>query len=391
MMINFNEALTIIDTNINCLQTEVVALRDSLNRVLAEDVYSDLDMPPFNKSAMDGFACDFNDINNNLEVIATIAAGTNSNIIIGKNQCVKIMTGAIVPDSANCVIMKEDIELIDNKYIKVIKQSSKRNICYKGEDIKNGNKILTKGIKIKSQHIAILASAGKTNPLVYKNPSIAVISTGDELVEPEVFPKLSQIRNSNGWQMTSQIISCGLNADYKGIANDDLNNIITKVELSLKNNNLVLLSGGVSVGDYDFVPEAIKTLGFKVLFHGINMKPGKRILVAKKDDKYIVGMPGNPVSSLIQFELIVKAMIRKFTGMNVFEKAVSVKLLSDYNRKKGEKMELVPVKLYDQGVDIVNYNGSAHIHAYSIADGFMQIPENITQIKKGDSVYVRFL
>lgn len=390
-MISFNRALNIIDESVDTLDSEKVNFNNSINRILAEDIYSDIDMPPFNKSAMDGFACKHQDIENDLVIVGTIAAGVNSNIAIGKNECAKIMTGAKVPDSADCVVMKEHIqELTDNK-IRIIKQSSGRNICYKAEDVKSGDIILKRGTKIKAQHVAILAAAGVTNPMVFKMPSVAIISTGDELIEPDNYPQNSQIRNSNGWQMVSQIIDSGLKADYKGIVEDNLDKIYKKIELSLNDNDIVLLSGGVSVGDYDFVPEAIKSLGFQILFHGINMKPGKRILLAKKGDKYIVGMPGNPVSSFIQFEIIVKALISKLTGQQVFTAPVKTILQSEYKRKNGDKLELVPIKINCNGVELINYNGSAHIHAYTLAEGFMIISEQTTTINKGEIVDVRFI
>jgi molybdopterin molybdotransferase len=219
-MISFEEALrTVLDTDY-LVASERVGLTDSLNRVLAEDVVSDIDMPPFNKSAVDGYACRRADLGNDLQVLEIIPAGKAPEKVVTENSCSKIMTGAPLPEGADCVIMVEDVEEIAANLIRYKKDRVKENICYTGEDIRRDDLLLNRGTRIMPQHIAVMATAGCANPLVYKKVRVAVISTGDEIIEPNEIPKYSQIRNSNSYQLMAQIIKFGGMPDYIGIALD---------------------------------------------------------------------------------------------------------------------------------------------------------------------------
>ena len=219
-MISFEKAGTLIEGITFPMNTERIDLIHALNRVLAEDVHSDTDIPPFDKSAMDGFACRKTDLQNTLEVIEEIPAGKVPVKTIGINQCARIMTGGTVPEGADFVVQLEHIEEIKPGYIRCIKESSNSNICFTGEDIKKDELVLPHGEIINPQHIAILAMAGIMNPLVYSLLSVAVISTGNELVEPDEIPGKSKIRNSNAWQLMAQSALLGYHPAYLGIVPD---------------------------------------------------------------------------------------------------------------------------------------------------------------------------
>lgn len=388
-MISFEEALELVLSHGKANNTEHIKIPFCLNRTLAEDIGSDIDMPPFNKSAMDGFACRKEDLGKALEVIEEIPAGTVPFKKIGLNQCSRIMTGAMVPEGADFILMLEHSRKENNKII-AISGSNNANICYQAEDVKSGDIVITKNTIILPQHIAILASVGVTEPLVYKIPEVAILSTGSELVEPEIKPDKANIRNSNGYQLQAQVMQLGITPNYMGIVDDDMSSLKTVMENAIEKNDVLLISGGVSVGDYDYVPTVLKQLGIDIIFHGLTAKPGKHLLFGKKKDHYIFGLPGNPVSSFVQFELLIKPLLQKMTGRPVKKNILQLPLQESFSRKKSNASEFIPVKISPvQTVLQIEYHGSAHIHAYTQANAIMDIPIGISQIKEGGLVNVR--
>jgi molybdopterin molybdotransferase len=389
-MITLEQALEIALSKAVPPEPESVELLHSLGRILAEPIFADADVPPFNKSAMDGYACRRTDLNNELSVLEIIPAGTLPSKTIGKNQCSKIMTGAQVPEGADTVFMVEYAEQISPGIVKFTGQETRSNICSKGEDLKTGALVLPQGIQIKPQHIAMLATFGCTNPQVYPRPRIGIISTGSELVNPEESPKPSQIRNSNGPQLYTQAVQHGFPVNYYGIVPDDemLTNRI--IQESLAENEVTILSGGVSVGDYDFVPRIIRELGFEIHISKISIKPGQHTTFASRGNKYIIGLPGNPVSSFIQFEVFVLPFLWKLMNFTQPEVRLPLVMSHEFRRKKTDREECLPVCLNNQGeVELISYHGSAHIHAYHQAFGFINLAAGKTELKKGEIVHVR--
>ena len=389
-MISLAQAIGIACSKARALGTENVDLMDSAGRILAQDVFADADMPPFNKSAMDGYACRRADLGQELSVQEIIPAGKTPSKKITARQCSKIMTGALVPEGADTVFMVEFAEETGPGKVRFSGTKTSSNICPKGEDLKEGDLVLGSGIQLRPQHIAMLASVGQTRPLVYRQPVTGIISTGSELVNPEEIPGLSQIRNSNGPQLFAQAKSYGFVTNYYGIVPDD--RLLTRqiLERSVAENDVTILSGGVSVGDFDFVPGIIQDLGFEILFSKINIKPGQHTTFASKEDKYIIGLPGNPVSSFIQFEVFVLPFLRKLMNFEPAEKKFALPMNHDFMRKKSDREECLPVLINAQNeIQLVNYHGSAHIHAYHSAFGFITIQAGKSELKKGEIVYVR--
>jgi len=371
------------------LETEKIDFIDSVGRILAEDVASDIEMPPFDKSSMDGYACRRADIDNILEIIEVIPAGKTPTKEIGKNQCAKIMTGAPVPKGADFIAMVEFCEETDNKFVKVLKVTQRNNISYKAEDVKAGQVVLKKGIQIKSQHIAVFASVGYTQVLVTKQPKVGIISTGDELVEPHLKPAISQIRNSNGYQLISQVKACRAIPNYIGIADDTPEDTFDKVSKALVENDIVLLTGGVSMGSFDFVPEVLKKAGIEILFDSIAVTPGKPTTFGTVGKKICFGLPGNPVSSFIQFELLVKPLIYKLMGLDFHPLDIQMPMGIEYKRKKSDRKAYIPVFIKDGEIFPVEYHGSAHIHAMTFAEGIIYFPIGVDTLLKGETVHVR--
>lgn len=389
-MITLEQALQVAFSKARVLGTENIGFLQSSGRILAQEVFADCDMPPFNKSAMDGYACRRSDLKLDLSVIELIPAGQSPQKEIGPGQCSKIMTGAQVPKGADTVFMVEYAEETIPGKIRFSGENTNTNICLKGEDLLAGDLVLSSGTLIRAQHIAMLASVGCINPLVYKRPQVGIISTGSELVDPESKPTLSQIRNSNGPQLFIQALNSGFTVKSYGIVPDDKQLTRQIIQRSIAESDVTILSGGVSVGDFDFVPQIIDELGFEIYFNKINIKPGQHTTFASDGNKYIIGLPGNPVSSFIQFEVFVLPFLRKLMNYEQSQIHLTLPMSRDFTRRKSEREECLPVQISSQNeVVMVDYHGSAHIHAYHQAFGFITIPAGQTEIKKGELVHVR--
>jgi molybdopterin molybdotransferase len=389
-MITFEQAYGIVMESAFSTGNELVPFTDSFNRVLAEKVISDIDMPPFTKSSVDGFAYRKQDIANDLEVLETIPAGATPAKTIGVNQCSRIMTGAPVPDGADCVIMIEDTEILPSDRIRFIKKSTKDNIAFRGEDVRKGDMVLNPGIKITPQDIAVIAAIGHTSVTVSKMPRVAVISSGSELVEPDKIPGVSQIRNSNSYQLMAEIERAGATGKYYGIASDDEYVAYDIIKEAISENNIVLITGGVSMGDFDFVPAVLEKAGVRILFTRVAVQPGKPTTFGIHDKAIVFGLPGNPVSSFLQFELLVRPLICKMMGYKWKPLEILLPMKEKFSKKSADRMALIPVAITDDREVIpVEFHGSAHISAMSNAFGIISLPVGIKSIEKGEIVSVR--
>ncbi|MBE0639670.1 MAG: molybdopterin molybdotransferase MoeA [Bacteroidales bacterium] len=388
-MITFDEAFDIVINSAKGQTTERVTLENAVGRILAEDATADMDMPPFNKSAVDGYACKRSDIGEAMEVVEVIAAGRRPVNAISEGQCSQIMTGAMIPEGADTVIMVEDTEKADGNKIRFTGRKTSANICYTAEDIHAGQLVLKKGTLLRPQELAILATFGFAKPVVYKKPVVGVISTGDELVESDVNPAISQIRNSNSTQTIAQIITAGAEFRYFGIARDTEADTREKIGAALSNTDIVILTGGVSMGEFDYVPKVLQDLGITIRFKSIAVQPGRPTVFGVKEHKYIFGLPGNPVSSFVQFELLVKPLIHKLMGHDYQPSMITLPMGETYTRKKTTRKTLMPVYFKDGLVFPVEYHGSAHIHAFVAAQGILAIEIGKTTLLKGELVDVR--
>jgi molybdopterin molybdotransferase len=402
-MLLFEDALTTVLSQDFILGDERIALSDSLGRILAEDIYSDMDMPPFDKSAVDGYACrlsagpqnagnqNFIPLSGPLQMVETIAAGTIPQKDIMPGQCSKIMTGAMIPSGADCVIMVEDTESAGEDLVRIIRDNISKNICFRGEDIQAGERVLQKGLQITPALVAVLAGVGASNPLVARLPRVGIISTGDELVEPGVRPGTAQIRNSNAMQLEAQVRAVPSQPSYYGIVPDESHMVRKILDLALADNDVVLLTGGVSMGDFDFVPEVMQEAGIELLFDSIAIQPGKPTVFGRRNKKYIFGLPGNPVSSFVLFEILVKPFLYRMMGCSMEPLELTLPLGVDFSRRKSLRKSMVPAVIKDGAAFPVEYHGSAHINAYTIATGMMVMEIGTTTINKGEQVHVRLL
>ena len=390
IMIKYSEALKTVLSVVDKVEIEEVGYYYSVGRVLAEDIISDLNMPPFDKSAMDGYACRQEDMGEDLNVVEVIKAGEAPKIRLEPGQCSQIMTGAMIPDGADFVIMVEQTEQTDSGKIRFSGGKSRSNICALGEDILMGDKVIDKNTLIGVRHIPVLTTVGATVVKVYKRPKVAVLATGTELVEPETVPGLSQIRNSNGSQMMAQLKSLGLSPKYFGITPDDEDQTNSMLSDALDYCDILFLSGGVSMGEYDFVPSVLKNLGVDLLFQRVAIQPGKPTTFGVKKDKYVFALPGNPVSSFIIFELLAKPFIYKFMNYNWEPVTLRLQAGSKMSRKKTDRQSWFPIDITKDGKVVpLEYHGSAHIFALNRADGIIAMEIGQDTINEGDWLNVR--
>jgi molybdopterin molybdotransferase len=391
-MISFDEAYSTVINSAIEIGIETIPFGESLNRVLRQDVISDIDMPPFDKATVDGFACRRSDVGRDLELVETIPAGRMPEIKIRENQCSRIMTGAAVPRGADMVFMVEDSAVLPSGMIRFTGTGTKDNISPRGEDVRNGDVILEEGSLIMPQHIALLALAGCTDVRVGKRPVVSVISSGDELVEPDVKPGLSQIRNTNSYQLMAQISKAGAIGMYMGIAGDDEDLTFGILNRAMEKSDVVLITGGVSMGDFDFVPSVMERAGIRILFSRVRIQPGKPTTFGVGEKARVFGLPGNPVSSFIQFELLVKPFLYRMMGYNWTPITLEMSMAESFTRRSSDRRAVIPVVFSRTGqVTPVEYHGSAHISAFSIAEGIITLPEGKNYLEKGEIVSVRQL
>lgn len=299
------------------------------------------------------------------------------------------MTGAPVPNGADSVILVEDSVITPSGKMRFTGKYLKPNISIRGEDIKKGDVVLKSGKQITPQDIAVIASVGCTSLLVSKFPVVGVVSSGDELVEPHLSPDVSQIRNSNAYQILAQLQRTGGTGIYYGIARDDEEVTFNIIEKAVAECDIVLITGGVSMGDFDFIPSVLVKAGVNILFSRVNVQPGKPTTFGIRDRSLVFGLPGNPVSSFIQFEMLVRPLILKMMGNSRRQVSIALPMKEEYKRRSSDRMGLIPVIITDESCVLpVEYHGSAHINSYSCADGIISIPAGKILINKGERVSV---
>ncbi|MFH1530307.1 MAG: gephyrin-like molybdotransferase Glp [Pseudomonadota bacterium] len=389
-MIPFDDALRIALEHVRPVGTERVSLAVAGGRVLAESIRADHDIPPFDKSAMDGFACRREDLGRPLTIIETIPAGATPRRHVGAGQCARIMTGAPVPAGADTVFMVEVSEALGGDRVRFTGAETKPNIIPRAEDVRAGDRLLEAGIRLRPDHVAVLASAGIPEPLVGRRPRVGIIATGDELVEPAVAPGPSQIRNSNSHQLVAQVQAAGGEPIYFGIAGDQQDLLEATFRKAAAECDVLLLSGGVSQGDFDLVPDVMRAQGVEILFDRIRVKPGKPTTFGVGEDLAVFGLPGNPVSTFVIFEVLVRPFLLATAGMAQALEEWTTRLDVAIRRRQDDRDEWLPVRrTEDGGVAPVPYHGSAHFLALAGADGLTMVPAGTLHIPEGTRIRVR--
>ena len=400
-MIQVQEALDKILTKIQFKGVEKIPLDQALGRVMAEDVVPRINNPPLDNSAMDGYAVIAEDIQSatpenpvKLEMVEEIAAGYTAKGTLKPGQTMRIMTGAPIPPGADAVLMQEDTQKDGNAILCLDKADVAENIRRAGEDVKIGEGVIKKGTTLSPAHIGMLAVIGRSQIAVGQRPTVSILSTGDEILELDESPQGPQIFNSNGHMLAAQIKSAGGIPIYLGIAKDTEKDLMDKFEWALKA-DIVVSSGGVSVGDYDLVKSSLQKMGQDMLFWKVAMKPGKPLAFGRIGKTPIFGLPGNPVSSFVSFEQFVRPSLRKVLGCSdLSHKTVQAKLTRTINKKPGRLHFLSSIVSWADGeytVTPAGEQGSGILKSAANANGLLIFPLEAEEIKQGQEVAVQLL
>ena len=399
-MISFHDARNKILEGIKPLPPEKCPLTDLLSRILAQDVTASFDIPPRDNSAMDGFAVIAADVAGAteqnpvvLQVIEDVPAGKVAVKSIKSGQAIRIMTGAQIPEGADAVVPVEltskGIQNIEVRILNAVKQGA--NIRRQGEDVQAGQSLITKGTQLRPQEVGLIASLGLAEVLVARQPVVGIISSGNEIAAPGQPLKPGQIYDANRFSIGGQVKEAGAVVNDYGIVPDDLDAIKNILNKAAQECDVIITSGGVSVGDYDLMKQALSELG-QMNFWQVKQKPGKPLAFGHINGKPVVGLPGNPVSSMVVCDQYVRPLLLKMQGAtNIFR--VQVTAYSDQEiKKQAGRTEFLRTKVSWQDgayhAVLTGPQGSGILTSMVQADGLMILPEECDGVKQGDMVSV---
>jgi len=385
-MISVEDAISLLEKNYDELGTEIVTLVNALGSVLASDIISPISMPPFRQSAMDGYAINFDHHLSTYKITDEIQAGKDpSTCKILKGEAARIFTGAAIPEGATSVIQQEWCEE-KNKMLSFSKKPlDDLNIRPIGEQLSKGDKILSSEHQITPATIGLLASLGIEKITVFKEPSIAIVITGDELIQLGNPLINGKIYESNSSMLIAASHHYGYEKTTIYYAKDNFKETVTAINKAINENDITLISGGISVGNYDFVLEASKEINIKEIFYKVKQKPGKPLFFGKKNKKAVFGLPGNPGATLTCFYIYVLRYLSLITKKSYPIKNEIVCLSNPYF-KKGIRAEFIKVRIVNGLAEILSHQNSSMLRSFSEANGLLYINENITEIKKDDKL-----
>lgn len=393
-MISTEKAWKLILKNTTFLKSSGINISESCGCVLSRNVISPVSLPPFNQSAMDGYAIQYSDYLNNKrpKIIGEVAAGNVFSTKLKKGQSVRIFTGAPVPTGADTVVMQEKTERINNVIVindTTLKKGS--NIRTLGSQIKKGHTALPKGYVLTAGAIGYLAAMGITTVNIISKPKVVIIATGSELVKPGKKLQQGKIYESNSYALDAALQSINIKPISSLSVTDSEAKILNCLKLSIQKADLILICGGISVGDYDFVGKSLKKLGVKNIFYKIKQKPGKPLFFGKSGNTLIFGLPGNPAAVLSCFYEYVFPAIQIMQGKkNTFLKKVKLPISKDYSKKQGLSFFL---KGKISGGTVIPLEGqeSFVLSSFALADCLIYLPEDSENIKAGEMVEVHML
>ena len=400
-MVSVDEALSRILNRIQILGFEKVDIITSLGRVIGEDIFVPRDIPPLDNSAMDGYAVRAADIKGasrknpiSLKVIEELQAGALPQMSVKKGEAVRIMTGAPLPKGADTVVKVEDTEKTGEGVRVFQAVPPGEHIRRAGEDVKKGDRVISKGSVIRAAEVGMLASVGRAFVSVHQRPVVAILCTGDELVDVDEGIADHKIVSSNSYTLAAQVMECGALPLQLGIAKDDPAEIEQMLRQGLRT-DVILSSAGVSVGDYDLVKDILGEIGFEMDFWGVAMRPGQPLAFGTTHGKPTFGLPGNPVSSMVSFEQFVRPSLLKMMGhKNLFRPVVEAILKEEIRKTPGRK-HFMRAKLSLEKdryvVTTTGPQGSGILNSMVEANALLIVPEEKTHIKSGEKVRVQIL
>ena len=397
-MISISAALNIIKRETGTLGVERIDLADAVGRILVEDIIADTDMPPFDRSQMDGYAVIANDTANSpveLQIVGESAAGHGWKGKLKKGEAVRIMTGAPVPASADAV-QKLELAIESGNVVKILESTSKgRYIVLRGTEIKKGKVVMRSGETITPNSIAVPAAFGYAKVKVAKRPRVAILSTGSEIVEINKKPKTDQIRNSNSIMLATLCRAAGGEPTLLAIAGDNISDLKSQILNAVKSADILITTGGVSVGKYDLTKAALTELGAEIFFERVRLKPGKPTVFARLKKTLVFGLPGNPVSAAVTFYLFVrKAIVQMQSGLGTdMQHATAITI--DAVRAPKERDAYIPGILSTDArgrllVKPLSWHGSSDFAGFAKADALMVVSRG-RSFDRGSCVKVLFL
>lgn len=387
-MVNFEEARELVQKAARLFTKESIDLDDAFGRILAEPTTADRDYPPFNRSAMDGFAIKSEDLSNikSFDIIGSLHAGDSSNFQLETGQALKIMTGAPVPSSANAVIRIEDCIINENSVsFSIEKVKPFNNISKQGEDASKGGVVLKEGTKIGHAEWSLLATVGHSQVSVFVKPKIAILTTGSELRLPNETVAPHQIRESNSFVLKGLLKRLDFEVETCELVHDD-RELLTSRFTSVMDHDIIILTGGVSMGDADYVPEILSKNGISKVFHKVAIKPGKPIWFGQKENgPTVFGLPGNPLSCQVTFKLFVEHFIKSSTNQTT--QTGTTLPFSGSRKKKNTFDHFFPAQQTPSGkVEALPFNGSGDVTASLGATGLGHHKGDVSELKDGDEV-----
>lgn len=400
-MISVEEALDKILIRIQPLGSEKVSILETLGRVCAERILAKRDIPPFDNSGMDGYAVRSEDIQNaspnhpvQLEVIEDLPAGFIPKKRVERGKAIRIMTGAPVPEGADTVVPVEETKKEDRFVLIFTAALRGEHIRKAGEDVKKGEGVMSAGDLIDPAEIGMLASLGRSFISVYQRATVAILCTGEELVDVDGDLEGIKIISSNSYSLAAQVKDCGAIPVQLGIAKDRKEEIKERLLNGLRA-DVIVSSAGVSVGDYDFVRDVLNDLGLETVFWKVAMKPGMPVVFGTIQGKPVFGLPGNPVSSMVSFEQFVRPALLKMMGhRQLFRPVIDAIVKEDIQRRPGRRHFIRALVTFEKGqysVVSTGAQGSGILKSMVKANGLMVIPEDRETVKAGERVKVQIL
>lgn len=386
-MIQVDEALLIVAENSFKMPVRKIKVAKSLGFILAETIYSPMDLPPFRQSVMDGYAFTRSELRQ-FNVTSISQAGDFSNERIKKNQAIRIFTGAYVPDNLDTVVMQEHTT-VKNKILEITKMPVLfANVRNKGEQIKENELVLENNTVITPAAIGFLACLGITEITVYAKPKVAIVVTGNELVKVGKELTQGKIYESNSIMLEAALQGIGIKKIETFQVKDNLKATKRVLQRCLSGFDVVLVSGGISVGDYDFVKEALLSNGVEELFYTINQKPGKPLFFGKKDKTLVFALPGNPASTLTSFYIYVHPALKINMGFEAIHlPKIKRKITAQFENTSGKTLFLKG--LYDdEKVTILESQNSAMLNSFAVANALIYLPYDVVNIEKDQEVQV---
>jgi len=384
-MISVEQALKTIDENVSVAKAIQMNLSKALGYVLAEDITSPMDMPPFPQSAMDGYAVKLNGTNT-FNLVGEVKAGDGHEPQLNQGEAIRIFTGAPVTASADLVVRQEDCNVVENVLEVNPLPKTGANIRPKAEQTVSGDIALRKGQAINAAAIGYLATLGITEVSVFPKPKVAILVTGNELVAPGQELNYGQIYESNAIMLQSALTNYGIEQSDVYRVKDDYESTSQQLDQMLKEYDVILCSGGISVGDYDFVGKALIELDVKEIFYKIKQKPGKPLFFGKKENALVFALPGNPAAALTCFNVYVIKALNLLTGKRP-QGLVRIKknITTDFSRK-GDRAQFLKGSICGNEVAIMEGQSSAMLHTYALSNTLVFIPLEMTSVKKGEPV-----